>query len=61
MILETQRLTLRRWTEADAESLYEYSMDPDVGSVVGWPQHMGFVESLEVICNVCNCAQCYVI
>ena len=39
MILETQRLTLRRWTEADAESLYEYAKDPDVGPVAGWPPH----------------------
>ena len=30
-MLETKRLILRRWEESDAESLYEYAKDPDVG------------------------------
>lgn len=30
-MLQTERLILRRWTEADAESLYEYAKDPKVG------------------------------
>lgn len=61
MILETERLTLRRWTEADAESLYEYAKDSDVGPVAGWPPHKSVAESLEVIRNVFNGAQCYAI
>lgn len=35
MVLETKRLVLRPWTEADAESLYEYARDPDVGPAAG--------------------------
>ncbi len=35
MILNTERLTLRRWSEADAESLFEYAKDPDVGPIAG--------------------------
>lgn len=31
MILTTERLVLRPWTEADAESLFKYARDPDVG------------------------------
>ena len=31
MILTTPRLTLRPWTESDAEALYEYASDPAVG------------------------------
>lgn len=31
MILETERLTLRPWNISDAESLYEYASDPQVG------------------------------
>lgn len=61
MILETERLTLRRWTEADAESLYEYAKDSDVGPVAGWPPHKSVAESLEVIRNVFNGAQWYAI
>ena len=37
MTLQTERLTLRRWEETDAESLYEYASDPDVGPIAGWP------------------------
>ena len=33
MILETKRLILRPWDEADAESLYEYAKDDRVGVI----------------------------
>lgn len=49
MILETQRLILRPWSEADAESLYEYAKDPRVGPAAGWPVHTGVENSREVI------------
>ena len=39
MILETERLILRPWEEADAESLYEYARDERVGPVAGWQVH----------------------
>ena len=61
MILTTERLVLRRWTESDAESLYEYAKDPDVGPIAGWPPHKNVEESLEVIRNVFNGAECYAI
>ena len=48
MKLETDRLILRRWTEADAESLYEYAKDPAVGPIAGWPPHKNIAESLNV-------------
>ena len=34
-MLETERLILRRWEKNDAESLYEYAKDPDVGPIAG--------------------------
>lgn len=37
--METKRLILRKWTEEDAENLYKYAKDPDVGPVAGWPPH----------------------
>lgn len=61
MKLETERLILRPWEREDAESLYEYARDPDVGPVAGWPPHKDVDESLEVIINVLNGAQCYAI
>ena len=61
MKLETDRLILRRWTEADAESLYEYAKDPAVGPIAGWPPHKNIAESLNVIRNVLIGSECYAI
>ena len=61
MNLETDRLILRRWTEADAESLYNQAKDPDVGPIAGWPPHKSVSESLDVIRNVLNGPECYAI
>ena len=61
MILETKRLILRPWKESDAESVYEYAKDPAVGPSAGWPPHKSVQESLDVIQNVLNGAECYAI
>ena len=61
MILETQRLILRPWEESDAESLYEYAKDPDIGPPAGWPPHKSVEESLNIIRTVFTGAQCYAI
>lgn len=50
--METERLILRPWEEADAEDLYEYARDPEVGPIAGWPVHKSVEDSLEVIRNV---------
>ena len=60
-MLETKRLILRRWKESDAESLYEYAKDPDVGPIAGWPAHKNIDESLGVIKNVFNCPEAYAV
>ncbi len=52
MILETKRLLLRPWQETDAEELYKYASDPDVGPIAGWPVHTSVEFSREVIKNV---------
>lgn len=49
MILETERLILRRWEESDAEDLYKYASNPDVGPIAGWPPHQSLDESKDVI------------
>ena len=61
MNLETNRLILRRWTESDAQSLYEYAKDSAVGPIAGWPPHKSVSESLDVIRNVLNGPQCYAV
>ena len=52
MGMEMKRLILRPWTEADAESLYEYAKDPRVGPIAGWPVHTSVENSREIIKNV---------
>ena len=52
MILETKRLILRRWEESDAEDLYKYASNPNVGPIAGWPPHQSLDESKDVIKNV---------
>jgi len=59
MKFETERLVLRPWEEADAESLYEYASDPDVGPIAGWPPHKSVEESLRVIRTVLCGDECY--
>ncbi len=61
MILTTERLVLRPWKETDAESLYEYAKDPDIGPSAGWPVHQNIAESREVIQNVFHGKECYAV
>ena len=35
--METERILLRHWLESDAETLFKYASDPDVGPRAGWP------------------------
>ena len=60
-MFETERLILRRWENSDAESLFEYAKDPDVGPIAGWPPHQSIDESRDVIKNVFNGKEAYAI
>ena len=60
-MLKTERLILRRWEDGDAESLFEYAADPDVGPIAGWPPHQSIEESRDVIKNVFNGKEAYAI
>ena len=61
MSLETKRLILRRWEEADAETLFAYASDPDVGPAAGWLPHQSVDESRTIIRAVLSGAECYAI
>ena len=61
MILQTERLILRPWEKTDAESLFEYAKDPDIGPIAGWSPHKNIEESLDVIVNVFCGSECYAI
>ena len=60
-VLMTRRLVLRRWNQKDAEDLYRYACDPDVGPIAGWPPHKNPDESRAVIRDVLNGREAYAI
>ena len=47
--METARIILRPWQEDDAEVLFKYASDPELGPLAGWPPHKSVDESREVI------------
>lgn len=61
MILETERLILRPWQESDAEDLYRYASDPQVGPIAGWPVHTSAENSLEIIKGVLSKSETYAV
>lgn len=61
MELITERLVLRPWQESDAESLYEYAQDPQVGPIAGWPVHTSVENSREIIREVLSVEETYAV
>ena len=51
-VMGTNRLLLRPWRERDAEALFKYASNPDVGPRAGWPPHKTVKESKEIIRTV---------
>ena len=52
--MQTDRIILRPWLESDAETLFKYASDPEVGPRAGWSPHQSVEESLQVIRSVFN-------
>ena len=61
MTFETKRLILRPWCEDDAEDLYKYASDPEVGPPAGWPPHTSVENSREIIRNVLSAPETYAV
>lgn len=61
MEFRTERLIIRPWQDKDAESLYEYAKDPDVGPIAGWPVHTSVENSLDIIRNVLSAGETYAV
>ena len=53
-IMENKVILLRPWRESDAEALFKWASDPDVGPRAGWPPHKSVEESLEIITTIFN-------
>lgn len=60
-MLETDRLILRRWTDSDAEALFKYASDPEVGTPAGWPPHTSVEMSRDVIHDVFSAPETYAV
>ncbi len=60
-MIETKRLILRPWIDTDAEHLYEYAKDPDVGPAAGWPPHSCVENSRQIIRNVLSAPETYAV
>ncbi|AMD17223.1 GNAT family acetyltransferase [Methanobrevibacter sp. YE315] len=61
MILKTENLTLRPWDEADAECLYHFAKNPNIGPIAGWPPHESVEDSLNIIKTVFSKKETYAV
>lgn len=60
-MVETERLILRPWSESEAEELFKYASDPDIGPIAGWNPHSSVDESLEIIRTVFTAPETYAV
>ncbi len=60
-MIETERLILRPWRETDAETLFRYASDPDIGPIAGWPPHTSVSDSLNIIRTVFASPETYAV
>lgn len=61
MELQTKRLILRAWQENDAQSLYEYAKNPNIGLRSGWQPHTSVEYSREIIKTVFSATEIYAV
>lgn len=50
--IASERIELRPWHDSDAEALFKYASDEEVGPRAGWPPHKSREESLKIIRTV---------
>jgi len=60
-VLVSDRLILRYWFTEDAEALYHYAGDPEVGSAAGWLVQKSVDESRDIIRSVLSEKETYAI
>lgn len=61
MNLQTERLILRPWQESDAEALYRYAQNHNIGPAAGWPPHTSIENSREIIKTILSAPNTYAI
>lgn len=60
-VLQTERLILRPWEDGDAEELFRYAKDPDIGPIAGWLPHTSIENSREIIRDVLSAPETYAV
>lgn len=50
--METDRLILRPFQPMDADKLYQYAQNPQIGLNAGWPPHKNLAESTTILKNI---------
>ncbi|MDR1761758.1 MAG: GNAT family N-acetyltransferase, partial [Bacteroidales bacterium] len=61
MELHTKRLILRAWQKDDAESLYKYAKNPNIGPMAGWQPHTSVENSRDIIYHVLSADETYAV
>ena len=59
--MQTKRLLLRPWKRSDAEELFKYAKDPQVGPIAGWQPHTSVENSREVIDKYLSAPETYAV
>ncbi len=59
--LTTERLILRPWCEADAQYLFQYASDSQIGPAAGWPVHTSVENSRQIIKDVLSAPETYAV
>ena len=49
VVLETDRLIIREWSEMDLEDFFEYAKVDGVGQMAGWNPHTSIQESKTIL------------
>ena len=60
-MIETERLILRGWHSDDADALFKYASDPEVGPIAGWIPHASIEYSREIIRTVFSAHEIYAV
>lgn len=61
MIFETENLILRPWKASDAECLYHFAKNPNIGPIAGWPPHESVEDSRNIINTVFSKRETYAV
>ena len=61
MIFDLDNIILRPWADSDAECLYHFAKNPNVGPIAGWPPHESVEYSLNIIKTVFSKKETYAV